>query len=546
MAATRMAETLAQGLAAACRERGVRRAFGVPGGASSLDVIDAFAAEGIDFVLTHGETAATLMAAVTAELGGAPGVVVTGVGPGAASAVNGIAYAALERAPVLLVTDALAEAASGHHALHQRFDQRALFAPLVKGYARPEPGEGLGEVAALLETAMAHPAGPVQLDLTSAAATAPATGTAAPEARRRRTATKAVKDFDLIALAEARGLLAQAQRPLIVAGMEARGRAASAALRVLVQSLGCPVMTTYKAKGTVADADPLVVGCFTGASADARCLDRADLLIFFGLDPVELLPGPWRFEGPILALAAHDGYYYPATPAAALTGALDRSAVALMEDALPAGWSELEIAALRSRLRTGFAMTGLGQRTAEDVVSAVRHAAPARARLTVDSGAHMFSAMGLWQAEEPNDVLKSNGLSTMGFALPAAIASALEEPTRPVIAMTGDGGLHMCLAELATAARLGCRIAVVVFNDSRLSLIDIKQQRQQRESRGVRFCEMDHAQVAAGLGCRGWRVSATEPLTPALTEAFAHAGPVLVDVTVDPDAYNAQYEALRG
>ena len=542
-----MAETLAQGLAAACRERGVHRAFGVPGGASSLDVIDALAAEDIDFVLTHGETAATLMAAVTAELGGAPGVVVTGVGPGAASAVNGIAYAALERAPVLLVTDALAEPAEGHHALHQRFDQRALFAPLVKGYARPEPGEGLGEVGALLDTAMAHPAGPVQLDLTTAAATARAEAepASAPEARRRKKAKKP-KEFDLIALAEARALLARAQRPLIVAGMEARGQTASGALKLLAQSLGCPVMTTYKAKGAIKDTDPLAVGCFTGASADARCLDRADLLIFFGLDPVELLPGPWRFEGPILALAVHDGYAYPAPPGAVLAGALDRSAVALMEDARPTGWSELEIAALRTRLRTGFVMTGMGRRTAEDIVAAVRHAAPERARLTVDSGAHMFSAMGLWQADEPNDVLKSNGLSTMGFALPAAIASALEEPARPVIAMTGDGGLHMCLAELATAARLGCRLAVVVFNDSRLSLIDIKQQRQQRESRGVRFGAMDHAKVAAGLGCWGWSVGATDALAPALEEAFAHSGPTLIDVTVDPEAYIEQYEALRG
>ena len=98
-------------------------------------------------------------------------------------------------------------------------------------------------------------------------------------------------------------------------------------------------MTTYKAKGAIADDDPLAVGCFTGASADARCLERADLLIFFGLDPVELLPGPWRFEGPILALAAHDGYDYPAPPTSFLMGALDRSAGALMEDARPAGWS---------------------------------------------------------------------------------------------------------------------------------------------------------------------------------------------------------------
>ncbi|MDE0051881.1 MAG: thiamine pyrophosphate-dependent enzyme [Rhodospirillales bacterium] len=537
-----MARTLARGIAAACRARGVRRAFGVPGGASSLDVIDAFAAEGIDFVLTHGETPATLMAAVTAELGGAPGVVVTGVGPGAASAVNGAAYAALERAPVLLVTDALAEPAPGHHALHQRFDQRALFAPLVKAYARPEAGSGLGEIESLLDTAAAHPAGPVQLDLTTAAATAPAE----PASGKREAAKKRTEEFDLVTLAEARGLLAASSRPLVLAGMEARGRAASAALRQLARTLGCPVMTTYKAKGAIADSDPLAVGSFTGAASDARCLERADLLIFFGLDPVELLPGPWRFEGPILALAAHGGYEDPALPAVKLTGALDRSAAALADGALPAGWPELEIAALRTRLRAGYAMVGAGGRTAEDVVTAVRREAPAGARLTVDSGAHMFSAMGLWQADEPDDVLKSNGLSTMGFALPAAIASALEAPARPVIAMTGDGGLHMCLAELATAARHRCRIAVVVFNDSRLALIDIKQQRQQRESRGVRFGAMDHAAVARGLGCRGWRVEAGEPLTPALAEAFAHAGPALIDVTVDADAYTSQYEALRG
>ena len=540
-AAGGMTQTLAQGLAAACRARGVRRAFGVPGGGSSLDVIDAFAAEGIDFVLTHGETAAALMAAVTAELCGAPGVALTGVGPGAASAVNGIAYAALERAPVLLVSDTLAAPAEGHHALHQRFDQRALFAPLVKAYAKPQPGDGLERIDSLLDAAAAHPAGPVQLDLTMAASAAPATP---PPPRPVRPAHDA--PLDLVTLAEARGLLANAARPLIVAGMEARAAAASAALRTLAQALGCPVMTTYKAKGAVADAGPLAVGCFTGASADARCLDRADLLIVFGLDPVELLPGPWRFDGPILALSVHDGYDYPAAPAAALHGDLGRSAAALIETAQPAAWSELEIAALKSRFRAGVAMTGPGGRTAEDVVTAVRRAAPAGARLTVDSGAHMFAAMGLWQADAPNDVLKSNGLSTMGFALPAAIAAALEEPARPVVAMTGDGGLHMCLAELATAARHGCRIVAVVFNDARLSLIDIKQQRQQRASRGVRFGDMDHAAVAQGLGCRGWRVAATDPLAPALAQAFAEDGPALVDVTVDPDTYNAQYEALRG
>ena len=531
--------TLVQGLAAALRARGVRRAFGVPGGGSSLDVIDALAAEGIAFVLTGGETSGALMAAVTAELGGAPGVVVTAVGPGAASAVNGIAYASLERAPVLLITD-VAAADEGRHALHQRFDQGALFAPLAKGYLRPRPGDGLDRLEALLDAAAEHPAGPVQIDLSVAAASAPAGGLV------RRAVGAPAPAPDPGALAAARRLLAGAARPLIIAGMETRELSASEALRGFAQALLCPVMTTYKAKGAIAETAPQAIGCFTGAAAEARCFEGVDLLILFGLDPVELIPGRWRFDGPILSLSVHGGYDYPAPPTVALHGALQRSAAALIEAPHATAWRDAALAALRDRLRSVTAMTGAGARTAQDVVAAVQRAAPERARLTVDSGAHMFSAMALWRAEAPGDVLKSNGLSTMGFALPAAIAAALEEPARPVIAMIGDGGLQMCLAELATAARIGCRIVVVVLNDSRLSLIDIKQQRQQRPSRGVRYQAIDYAAVARGLGCGAHRVAAADPLEPALARAFAQGGPVLVDVAVDPSAYNAQFEALRG
>ena len=96
---------VAGALAAAFAESGVRRIFGVPGGGSSLDIIAAAGEHGIDFVLTGGETAAAIMAAVTGELGGAPGVVLTATGPGVLSAANGVAYAWLERAPLLLLSD---------------------------------------------------------------------------------------------------------------------------------------------------------------------------------------------------------------------------------------------------------------------------------------------------------------------------------------------------------------------------------------------------------------------------------------------------------
>ena len=88
------------------RRRGVRRMFGVPGGGSSLDLIQAGADQGVDLVLARTETAAAIMAAVTAELTGVPGVVLTGLGPGAAAVTNGLAHALLDRAPLVLITDA--------------------------------------------------------------------------------------------------------------------------------------------------------------------------------------------------------------------------------------------------------------------------------------------------------------------------------------------------------------------------------------------------------------------------------------------------------
>ncbi len=134
--------TLADTMMAAFKLRGVRRVFGVPGGDSSLDLIAAAGRQGVDFVLARGETAAAMMAAVTAELTGAPGVVITGIGPGAASAVNGVAYAGLERAPLVIITDAREAGANGQMPPHQTFDQPALFAPIVKDSRRLRPHRG--------------------------------------------------------------------------------------------------------------------------------------------------------------------------------------------------------------------------------------------------------------------------------------------------------------------------------------------------------------------------------------------------------------------
>ncbi len=158
--------TLAETICEILCERGVKRLFGIPGGGSSLDLIEAARRAGLDFVLTRTEAAGAIMAAVSGELTGVAGVMLVGIGPGAASAVNGVAYASLERAPMLLFTDGPASS------LHQAFDQQALFRPVSKLQTRLRPDHGRARIAALLDAAEALPRGPVHIDLTAADAEA--------------------------------------------------------------------------------------------------------------------------------------------------------------------------------------------------------------------------------------------------------------------------------------------------------------------------------------------------------------------------------------
>src|SRR5690242_21178817 len=142
---------------AALARAGTRLMFGVPGGGPNLDVVGAAEAAGLRFVLAHGETAATIMAATSADLTGVPGAVVVTRGPGLASAVNGIAHAALDRLPVVVIADTVA-AAQGGRISHQRIDQTALGRSVAKAAVTVA---GLRAAAGAVAIALAAPAGPV-------------------------------------------------------------------------------------------------------------------------------------------------------------------------------------------------------------------------------------------------------------------------------------------------------------------------------------------------------------------------------------------------
>ena len=541
--AAREQSTVAQVIAEVCSRHGVHRIYGLPGGGSSLDVMQACAALDMPFILAHTEAAAGMMAAADAEANGGIAVVVTTQGPGTASVVNAIAHAALDRVPVLLITDGWTAQQSVHDS-HQVFDQQALMKPLVKAHTRLQCEQVADELERLIALAMKEPWGPVYVELTG-------------ENARRKVVHQHVDpghcvsiqhSVDETGLLAAKRLIGQARRPIVIVGLEARDPEVAQKVRAFVQQLRCPLLTTYKAKGTVPDAEAPMLGLFTGGALERESVGSADLIILCGIDPVELIGRPWGYHVPVLDLSPIDHAPHYVEPMLKLRLPLTDALDALSSVTPSTGWPVEEFATLKSSMRTRLGYEGQGEGlTPEQVVSIAATASTSHdPRIAVDAGAHMFSAMAFWNAKRPGDVLISNGLASMAFALPAGIALSLSDRSRQVMAFTGDGGLLMCIGELATAAREGVKLCVIVFNDSTLSLIQIKQQSRGLARDGIGWPRLDFAAIARGFGLEACSVATAQNYQAALERAFETQGPYLIDVQVDPSGYLAQSQALRG
>jgi acetolactate synthase I/II/III large subunit len=399
----------------------------------------------------------------------------------------------------------------------------------------PDPTAQTAERAVGL--ALAHPAGPVLVNVDTEAPGAVPDGDQPP--------APAASD-DLSALA---GALATARRPIVLLGLGALGHAA--AVRAALAGSGIPVLHTYRSCGIVPDSAPEAAGLLTGGTMEAPLLDAADLIIGLGVDPVELIPAAWDHAAPAFLITE-----YPAGSAAYFTGGTEIVAPLPGATAVLAAhrdghaWPPEAGRTAKQDVtrRLGWvAVAAPGWLSPHDIVTTVRAHAPAETIATVDSGAHMLAVMPLWTVDQPQRLLISSGLATMGYALPAAIGAALCTPGVPVVAFTGDGGLGMTLMEVETAVRHRLRVIVVVFNDSALSLIKIKQRSAgQGGDEAVIYGPTSFAAVAEAMGAAADSVSDPDGLGAALTAALGRDGPTLIDARVDPAGYPALLDLTRG
>ncbi len=509
----------AQLIARRLHEAGVRYAFGIPGG-EVLSLVDALQETGIRFILTKHENSGGFMAEGVHHRTGAPAVLVATVGPGVVNAINVVANAQQDRVPMIFLTGCI-EPATAQTYTHQWLDQCALLRPITKATFCADPDAVDITIDKAIAIAIDDPPGPVHVDVpVSVAASMVSTCALVRRVRPFRGIPSG------LALAKAREWLAAARRPMMIAGVEALNHDAGDELRAFVGRLGVPLITTYKAKGVLPEDDPLSLGA-AGLSPVADgvllpLLRESDCIVLAGYDPIEMRIGwrdPWPDGTRVIELSATPNTHYVHRASMSFLSDVGGGIRALGEGLSRASdWQPAEITSIRSRLREAYRVNEPWGPSA--IVDAARRTLPRETIATVDTGAHRIVLSQIWESYAPRELLQSTGLCTMGCALPLAMGAMLANRDRPVVAFTGDGGIDMVMGELATARDLALPVIVVVFADTSLALIEMKQRSMGLTNAGVDFPGTDYAAVARALGGNGYRCCSREELAEALAAAL--------------------------
>jgi len=501
-------------MAASLAARGVQYVFGLPGG-EIVAFIDACRRAGIRFLLTGHEASAAWMAQVVGQITGVPGVCAATLGPGATNLVTGVANAWLDRAPMLAVTAQIPGAAI-ETMTHQRVPLDRLFAPVTKGSF----AVGFGDTVALVEQSMdlaaAPRPGPVHIVLASDLAIQEYH-----EQPRQADIELSGSTPDLHSMTTR---LEAAARPLVLIGLGATP-AAAPAIRAFIDKLQAPFMVTPKAKGIAGEDDPLFAGVASGMAIDrdiVEIIKSADLVVGIGFDPVEC-DKTWFADIEVASIdsaSMAEGRYRP------LEAIGDIGALVASLAPTPKPWR-----AILPRREAGTGLSPLR------LTEGLRSIFPRDGIATCDVGSHKLLMGQFWRSYEPGTFFMSNGLSGMGFGVPAAIAAQLCHPEKHVMAVVGDGGMLMMLHDLALVRELNLPIVIVVLSDRSLSLIRVSEERRGFPAYGVDFTPPDFAAIAQAFGIAGRRVSSISEAKSCAEQALSQRAPFVLDVPIDYREY---------
>jgi len=322
-------------------------------------------------------------------------------------------------------------------------------------------------------------------------------------------------------------------------GLTAARLSLGPALLEFLEKNPIPVVVTPMAKGLIPPGHPCYSGVLFHARSDLlkQVYRDSDLVIGFGYDPVEFNYESWMPDVPLVSINTVAVDLPVKAEALQFVGDLreglqlaDASLGRLSADSLDA------VRNAREEFRKAFVSSADGF-SPVTALRVLREELPAETIMTADVGSHLHLLGQYWDPAGPGNLIMTNGWSSMGFGLPAAIAAQIQHPERPVVCLTGDGGILMCLGELATASRCRLPLTVVVFADRQLNLIGLKEGWRGTGNFASSLYEGDLFGAENILGVKVIRAGEAECLKLAVRDALNDPGPVVIETVVDPSDY---------
>lgn len=522
----------------------VKYVFGIPG--AKIDrVFDTLEDKGPELIVTRHEQNATFMAQAVGRITGEPGVVIATSGPGISNLATGLVTATDEGDAVLAIGGQVKRGDLLKRA-HQSMNNVAMLEPITKYSAEVHDPNTLSEtVANAYRLAKSGKPGASFISIPQDVTDSPVSVKAIKPLSAPKLGSASVLDINYLAQAINNAVL-----PVLLLGNGASSEGVTAAVRRLLDAVKLPVVETFQGAGIVSrelEDETFFgrVGLFRNQPGD-MLLKRADLVIAIGYDPIEYEARNWNAEisARIIVIdveqAEIDTYFQPERELIGdMAHTLDLLLPAIKGYELPEGSKEY-LKGLRNNIENVSDVkfdrdSAHGLVHPLDLIDVLQDNTTDDMTVTVDVGSHYIWMARYFKSYEARHLLFSNGMQTLGVALPWAISAALLRPNTKVISVSGDGGFLFSAQELETAVRLHLPIVHIIWNDGKYNMVEFQEEMKYGRSSGVDFGPVDFVKYAESFGAKGYRVDSKDSFEETLKQALIDAenGPVLIDVPID-------------
>ncbi|OFN42545.1 acetolactate synthase AlsS [Staphylococcus sp. HMSC069E10] len=513
--------------------------FGIPG--AKIDYLfDALEDDGPELIVTRHEQNAAMMAQGIGRLTGKPGVALVTSGPGVSNLTTGLLTATSEGDPVLAIggqvkrNDLL-------RLTHQAVDNAALLKSSTKYSAEVQDPESLSEVMTnAIRTATSGKNGASFISIPQDVISSQVQSKAIDLPEKPHLGVPTDEEVNEVLQA-----IKDAKFPVLLVGMRSSSEKETEAIRKFVEKTSLPVVETFQGAGVISreleDHFFGRVGLFRNQVGD-ELLRKADLVVAIGYDPIEYEASNWNKEldTEIISIdEVHAEITNYLRPKKELVGNIAGTIQMMSEKVSEPIIDQKHLDDLEELRANIIEATGIKYEHEDgilhpvEIINTMQKTLTDDTTVTVDVGSHYIWMARKFRSYNPRHLLFSNGMQTLGVALPWAIAAALVRPNTQVVSVAGDGGFLFSGQDLETAVRKKLNIIQLIWNDGKYNMVEFQEEMKYKRAAGVAFGPVDYVKYAESFGAKGIRVTSPEELEAAIKEGYETEGPVLIDIPVN-------------